>query len=86
MKQLENFWMPFSPNADFKENPRIITKAEGVYLWNEDGRKIIDASSGLFCVALGHCRSEITEAVTPQKASLFLVIPDKEVPPILIPW
>ena len=40
MKQLENFWMPFSPNADFKENPRIITKAEGVYLWNEDGRKI----------------------------------------------
>ena len=72
MKQLENFWMPFSPNADFKENPRIITKAEGVYLWNEDGRKIIDASSGLFCVALGHCRSEITEAVTEQNADVRL--------------
>ena len=75
MKQLENFWMPFSPNADFKENPRIITKAEGVYLWNEDGRKIIDASSGLFCVALGHCRSEITEAVTEQMQTLDYASP-----------
>ena len=75
MKQLENFWMPFTANADFKKDPRIITKAKGVYLWSEDGRKIIDASSGLFCVALGHCRSEITEAVTEQMNTLDYASP-----------
>ncbi len=75
MKQLENFWMPFTANKDFKDNPRIFTKAEGVYLWSEDDRKIIDASSGLFCVALGHCRREITDAVAEQMNTLDYAAP-----------
>lgn len=63
---LENHWMPFTGNRDFKANPRLIVKAEGCYYWDHKGGKIIDASSGLFCCAAGHARPEIAEAVYAQ--------------------
>jgi beta-alanine--pyruvate transaminase len=60
---LENHWMPFTSNRDFKADPRLMVKAEGMHYWNHHGDKLIDASSGLFCCAAGHGRPEITEAV-----------------------
>ena len=63
---LQEHWMPFTSNKDFKENPRLITEAKGVYLKNHHGKTMIDASSGLFCNPLGHGRKEITEAVSKQ--------------------
>jgi beta-alanine--pyruvate transaminase len=72
---LDELWMPFTPNRDFKSDPRIVVRAEGMYYFNDRGEKIIDASSGLFCVAAGHCRKEITEAVHAQLAELDFVAP-----------
>ena len=67
---LNEHWMPFTSNKDFKENPRLITEAKGVYLKTHHGKTQIDASSGLFCNPLGHGRREITEAVTKQLETL----------------
>jgi beta-alanine--pyruvate transaminase len=72
---LDEFWMPFTPNRDFKSDPRIVVRAEGMYYWNDRGEKIIDASSGLFCVAAGHGRREIAEAVHRQLTALDFVSP-----------
>lgn len=72
---LENHWMPFSSNYDFKESPRMIVKGEGVHYWNDAGEKILDGSSGLFCVPLGHCRKEIAEAVYQQMLTLDYASP-----------
>jgi len=72
---LDEFWMPFTPNRDFKSDPRIVVRAEGMYYWNDRGEKIIDASSGLFCVAAGHGRREIAEAVHRQLTELDFVSP-----------
>ena len=58
---LNEHWMPFTSNKDFKENPRLIVEAKGVYLKNHQGKTQIDASSGLFCNPLGHGREEIIE-------------------------
>ena len=63
---LNEHWMPFTSNKDFKENPKLIVEAKGVYLKNHHGKTQIDASSGLFCNPLGHGRKEITEAVSKQ--------------------
>ena len=63
---LESHWMPFTANKDFKAAPRLVTKSEGMYLWNQNGDKLIDGSSGLFNVAAGHGRREIAEAVYAQ--------------------
>jgi len=72
---LEEHWMPFTSNRDFKENPRLITGAKGVYLKNHQGKTMIDASSGLFCNPLGHGRKEITNAVAKQLEQLDYVQP-----------
>ncbi len=67
---LNEHWMPFTSNKDFKANPRLITEAKGVYLKTHEGKTQIDGSSGLFCNPLGHGRREITEAVTKQLDTL----------------
>ena len=67
---LNEHWMPFTSNKDFKKSPRLITEAKGVYLKTHHGKTQIDASSGLFCNPLGHGRKEITEAVTKQLDTL----------------
>jgi beta-alanine--pyruvate transaminase len=72
---LANFWMPFSPNKEFKSEPRLFARAEGMYLYKPNGDKVIDASSGLFCVAAGHCRKEIAEAVYQQLCTLDYTMP-----------
>ena len=60
---LEEHWMPFTSNRDYKENPRLMVEADGVYYTDHHGKKLIDASSGLFCSPAGHGRSEIRDAV-----------------------
>ncbi len=72
---LDEYWMPFTPNRDFKADPKMIVRGEGVWFWNEKGDRIIDASSGLFCCALGHGRREIAEAVGRQLAELDFTAP-----------
>ncbi len=67
---LREHWMPFTSNKDFKENPRLITEAKGVYQKNHHGKTLIDASSGLFCNPLGHGRKEIISAITKQLEQL----------------
>ncbi len=60
---LEEHWMPFTANRHFKANPRIISGAKGMYYTTDRGEQILDGSAGLFCVAAGHGRQEIAEAV-----------------------
>lgn len=63
---LEAHWMPFSSNREFKASPRMVTKSQGMYLWNQHGDRLIDGCSGLFNVAAGHGRKEIADAVHAQ--------------------
>ncbi|MBU6448181.1 MAG: aspartate aminotransferase family protein [Rhodospirillales bacterium] len=62
--------MPFTANRQFLEQPRLITRAEGVYYYNTRGEKLLDGSSGLYCIPLGHGRREIREAVAKQMEEL----------------
>jgi beta-alanine--pyruvate transaminase len=67
---LDAFWMPFTANRQFKANPRLMVRAEGMHYWTDDGRQVLDAVAGLWCVNAGHGRSEITSAVAAQLAQL----------------
>jgi beta-alanine--pyruvate transaminase len=68
-------WMPFTPNRDFKADPKLFVRAEGMYYWNERGERILDGSSGLFCVNAGHGRKEIADAVYQQLLQLDFAPP-----------
>jgi beta-alanine--pyruvate transaminase len=61
--ELEALWLPFTANRQFKANPRLLSKASGMYYWTPDGRQILDGVAGLWCVNAGHARREITQAV-----------------------
>ena len=80
--EMKNYWMPFTGNTDFLEAPRIISKAKGIHLFDLDGNTILDASSGLFCTPLGHCREEITNAVSEQLNTLDYVSPFQSAHPL----
>ena len=68
--ELESFWMPFTANRQFKANPRLLARAEGMHYWTPEGRQILDGVAGLWCVNAGHGRKEITEAVSRQIAEM----------------
>ena len=67
---LEALWLPFTHNRQFKAKPRLLAKASGMHYWTVDGRQVLDAVAGLWCVNAGHARSEITEAVSTQLQTL----------------
>ena len=67
---LEAFWMPFSANRHFKAKPRMLVRAEGMHYWNQEGRQLLDGTSGLWCVNAGHARPTIAEAVHKQLLEL----------------
>ncbi len=67
---LSAYWMPYTGNRQFKQDPRIITGADGVWFTDSNGRKVLDGHSGLWTSGLGHARPEITKAVSEQVATL----------------
>ncbi len=62
-QQLDSYWMPFTANREFKDNPRLVLSAKDCHFTDASGRKVFDSLSGLWCCGLGHGRQEISEAV-----------------------
>ena len=67
---LDNYWLPFTPNKKFKANPRLLTSAKGMYYKSDDGREVLDGIAGLWCTNAGHCHPKIVAAVQNQVAEL----------------
>ena len=67
---LRAWWMPFTHNRMFKAAPRLIASAKGCYFTLEDGRRLFDCLSGLWCSPLGHSHPRIVEAVQRQVETL----------------
>ncbi len=67
---LDAFWMPFTANRQFKKAPRLFASAERMHYTTDDGRRVLDGTSGLWCVNAGHCRPRIVEAIQKQAATL----------------
>ncbi|WP_105104376.1 aspartate aminotransferase family protein [Microbulbifer pacificus] len=63
----EHLLHPFTDFHDLgQQGTRVITRAEGVYIEDIDGHKMLDGMSGLWCCNLGYSRREITEAIYEQ--------------------
>lgn len=67
---LDAFWMPFTANRQFKQAPRMLVGARDMHYTTDDGRQLLDAAAGLWCVNAGHCRPRITQAIAAQAAEL----------------
>ncbi len=67
---LESFWLPFTPNRQFKREPRLISRAKDMYYYKPDGTAVLDATAGLWCSNAGHCREPIVRAIQEQAGEL----------------
>ena len=66
-----HFIHPFTDTKDLAtRGARVITHAEGIYVWDSEGKKILDAMSGLWCVNAGYGRKELAEAAYQQMLKL----------------
>ena len=67
---LESNWLPFTPNRQFKREPRMLSRAKDIYYYKPDGTEVLDATAGLWCCNAGHCRDEIVQAIQTQAGEL----------------
>ncbi len=63
----EHLWHPFTAGADWAaQDPLVIERAEGVYLFDTDGRRYLDGVSSLWCNVHGHRHPTIDAAIRDQ--------------------
>ena len=74
---LEHLWMPFSANRDFKNAPRLMNEAKGMYYKKPDGTEVLDGTAGLWCCNAGHGNEKIVNAIQEQAAKMDLHLPFK---------
>lgn len=67
---LSAFWMPFTANRQFKQNPRMFVSADGMYYTTAEGKQVLDGTAGLWCCNAGHNRPKIVEAIRQQAGEL----------------
>jgi len=67
----DHLWMHFTRMSGYKDSPvPIITRGEGAYIWDSNGRKYLDGLAGLFVVQAGHGREELAAAAYKQAKEL----------------
>lgn len=66
-----HFLHPFTDFKDLNERgARVMTRAEGIYVWDSEGNRVLDAMSGLWCVNVGYGRKELADAAYQQMMAL----------------
>ena len=65
------FWHPMThPNNWVDKTPLRIVKGDGLFIWDDKGRKMLDGFAGLWCVNVGHNRAEVKQAINQQMDEL----------------
>ena len=75
VSKLDAYWMPFTANRQFKQAPRLLTGADGMFFRDDKGREVLDGIAGLWCVNAGHNRPKIVKAIQDQAAELDFAPP-----------
>src|SRR5947199_10229067 len=65
----------FSWSAQASVNPIAMTRGQGIYFWDADGKRYIDMNSQLICVNIGHGDKRVIEAIKRQADALVYASP-----------
>jgi putrescine---pyruvate transaminase len=78
-------WHPFADMGAVDGNELVLVRGEGVFVWDDQGRRYLDGASSLWYANVGHGRREIADAVAAQLAELetFHVFNEFANPPAL---
>lgn len=68
---MTSLWHPFAEMYSVQHDPFVIVRGEGCYVFDEHGRRYLDATAGLWFANLGYGRREVVDAVRDQLERLF---------------
>jgi len=70
-QDFQHYMHPFTDHRELgQKGVRVITSADGVYITDSEGSRILDGMSGLWCVNLGYGRQDLVDAATRQMQQL----------------
>jgi putrescine---pyruvate transaminase len=64
------FWHPFASMGSVRDRELVIERGEGLWVWDAEGRRYLDATASLWYANVGHGRKEIADAIAAQLRSL----------------
>jgi putrescine aminotransferase len=69
---IEHHFHPFTDHKGLhaEGGPRVMTHADGIWIWDANGNKLLDGMSGLWCVNVGYGRKELAEVAYRQMLDL----------------
>jgi putrescine---pyruvate transaminase len=63
-------WHPFADMHAVRTAEIVIARGDGAYVWDDEGRRLLDGTASLWCVNAGHGRDEIADAAAAQMRTL----------------
>jgi adenosylmethionine-8-amino-7-oxononanoate aminotransferase len=63
-------WHPFADMAAVRGNEVVLTRGEGIWLWDAEGTRYLDGTAALWYANVGHGRREIADAIAEQLGKL----------------
>lgn len=67
---MTSFWHPFAEMSKAQHNPFIVDRGEGIYVYDETGKRYLDAAASLWYMNVGYGREEIVDAMAEQMRKL----------------
>ena len=67
---MDHLWLPFTPNRQFQQAPRVMVGADGMHFTTQQGQQVLDGISSLWCVVAGHNVKPINDAIHQQLGRL----------------
>ncbi len=67
---MTSFWHPFAEMSKVQHNPFIVDRGEGIYVYDETGKRYLDAAASLWYMNVGYGRDEIADAMDRQTRKL----------------
>ena len=75
IRKIDREHVIYSWAAQKAVNPVVIDRAEGIYMWNPEGKRYIDFCSGLLNINVGHGHKHVLNAMSKQMEKLTYVGP-----------
>src|SRR5262245_55504073 len=79
----EVLWHPYTPVPHLGPKA-VFTRAEGAYVYDENGRAYLDATSSWWCITHGHCHPRLVAALSKQAATLDQVLFSPHTHPVAV--
>ncbi len=72
---LQRTFLDYQPTADFLDHPLVVSRAEGLYYWDVEGKQYLDGIGGIFVATLGHRHPRLVDALQRQLGLLTFAPP-----------